>query len=137
MGLIAQFYRWVYSLFDSTPVHLAIVRRYADANGAYVGELFMYGTFAGTGCYRLVGCSLDTLPLDLGSLSLGDEPGTLDLLHDFLAPMAANTLRVGAAEPKDNEAVRKMIGRLPRRNVRLVIQNRFIERILEGKQNEH
>ena len=96
----------------------------------------MYGIFAGVGTYRMVGMSLDSLPLELGSLSLGDEPGTLDLLHDFLAPMGANTLRVGAAEPQDNDSVRQMIGKLPRRNIRLVIQNRFIERILESEPRE-
>jgi len=119
--------------FNHEPVHLAIVRRYQDAQGHNVGELYKYDTFAGVGCYRLVGCSLDSFPLDLGSLSLGDEPGSLDLLHDFLAPMAANTFRVGAAEPENNESVRRMIGRIPRRNIRLVIQNRFIEHVLERK----
>lgn len=79
----------------------------------------------------MIGASLDSFPLELGSLSLGDEPGALDLLHDFLAPMSDNTLRVGAAEPKDNESVRQMIGKLPRRNIRLVIQNRFVEHILD------
>jgi hypothetical protein len=134
--MLTKFYTWLRGLFDSSPIHLAIARRYQDANGHYIGELYMYSTFAGVGTYRLVGCSLDSLALDLTSLSLGDEPDTLDLEHDFLAPMAANTLRVGAAEPEDNEAVRKMIGKLPRRNIRLVIQNRSIERILEGKQND-
>lgn len=123
--------RWFYGLFDRQPVHLAIVRRYRDANGHNVGELYIYGVFAGVGSYRMIGASLDSFPLELGSLSLGDEPGALDLLHDFLAPMNANTLRVGAAEPKDNESVRRMIGRLPRRNIRLVIQNRFVEHILD------
>jgi hypothetical protein len=115
------------------PVHLAIVRRYVDANGHYVGELYMYGMFAGMGTYRLIGCSLDSLPLDMAALSLGDAPNTLDLEHDFLAIMPPNTLRVGAAEPKDNEGVRQMIARIPRRNIRLVIQNRFIEHIMERK----
>lgn len=131
--MIKQFLHWLGGLFDSAPVHLAIVRRYADANGHYVGELYCYGTFAGVGTYRMIGCSLDNFPLELGSLSLGDEPGALDLLHDFLAPMAANTFRVGAPEPKDNEQVRRMIGNMNRRNIRLVIQNRFIEHVLEGK----
>jgi hypothetical protein len=128
--VIDKLWLWFCNLFKRELVHLAIVRRYADANGHYVGELYMYDTFAGVGCYRLVGCSLDSLALDLRALSLADEPGALDLLHDFLAPLAANTLRVGAAEPKDNERVRQMIGKLPRRNIRLVIQNKFIEHIM-------
>lgn len=124
-------------LFDKQPVHLAMVRRYADANGHYVGELYMYGTFAGIGTYRMIGASLDSFPLALGSLALCDWPRALDLEYDFLAPMADNVFRVGAIEPKDNEQVRKLVSKLPRRNIRLVIQNRFIERILENKQNEH
>jgi hypothetical protein len=131
--MIERLLGWLRGLFDRSPVHLAIVRRYKDANGHYVGELYMYGTFAGVGSYRMVGCSLDSFPLELGSLSLGDEPGALDLLHDFMAPMQPNTLRVGAPEPKDNDNVRRMIGKLPRRNIRLVLQNKFIEHALDRK----
>jgi hypothetical protein len=131
--MLRRAWDFIRSLFDSSPVHLAIVRRYRDANSHNVGELYMYGVFAGVGSYRMIGASLDSFPLELGSLSLGDEPGALDLLHDFLEPMAENTLRVGAVEPKDNESVRRMIGKLPRRNIRLVIQNKFIEHIMERK----
>jgi hypothetical protein len=133
MTLIDTLLSWLRGLFSRKPVHLAIVRRYADANHSFIGELYMYGAFAGVGSYRMIGVSLDSLPLELGSLSLGDEPDTLDLAHDFLAPMPPNTLRVGAAEPADNDAVRKQIAALPRRNIRLVIQNRFIEHVLESR----
>lgn len=131
--MITKLYNYIRGIFNRTPVHLAIVRRYRDANGHYVGELYMYGTFAGIGSYRMVGCSLDSFPFDLGSLSLGDEPNALDLANDFLAPLPPNTFRVGAAEPRNNDAVRKMIARLPRRSIRLVIQNKFIEHVLESK----
>jgi hypothetical protein len=131
--MLTRFYTWLRRLFSRPPVHLAIVRRYVDANGSYVGELYMYDTFAGVGCYRLVGCSLDSLPLTMGMVSLADEPGTLDVLHDFLAPLPPDTLRVGAAVPEDNDAVRRMIGDIPRRNIKIVIQNRFIERVMERK----
>lgn len=124
---------WLKNLFNYSPVHLAIVRRYTDANSRFVGELYLYGVFAGVGTYRLVGCSLDSLPFDLAALSLADEPRTLDLAHDFLEPMAENMLRVGAPEPKDNENVRRMISNIPRRNIRLVIQNKFIERVMDKK----
>ncbi len=133
MNMLTQFYNYICGLFDHTPVHLVIVRRYADANGHYVGELYMQGVFAGVSSYRLVGCSLDSFPLELGALSLADEPTALDLLHDFLAPMLSNTLRVGATAPEENEKVLQTIARIPRRNIRLVIQNRFIEFILEGR----
>ena len=131
--MIQKIFDFIRGLFDRSPVHLAIVRRYRDANGHNVGELYKYDTFAGIGSYRMIGCSLDSLPLEMGSLSLGDEPGTLDLLHDFLATMAPNTLRVGAVEPQDNERTKRMIARIPRRNIRLVIQNKFIEHIMERK----
>jgi hypothetical protein len=131
--MIDKLLTWLRGLISREPVHLAVVRRYADANGHYVGELYKYDTFAGVGCYRLVGCSLDSLPLDMGSLSLGDEPQTLDLEHDFLAALEPNRLRVGAAEPKDNPFVIAMIRRIPCKNIRLVIQNKFIEYVMEPK----
>jgi hypothetical protein len=131
--MLKRLFDWLYRLFDTTPCHIAIVRRYADCNGSFVGELYLYSVLAGIGSYRLVGCSLDSFPLDLGSLSLGDAPHALDLVHDFLEPMPRNTLRVGAPIPVDNDTVRRMISNIPRRNIRLVIQNKFIEYVLERK----
>jgi hypothetical protein len=118
------------SLIDWSPAHLTIVRRYVDANGSYVGELYMRDT---SGNDRMLGMSLDTLPREMGSLLLCDAPNTLDLKNDFLAPMLSNTIRVGAAEPKDNDAVRARIARIPRWNIGLIIQNRFIEHVLENR----
>lgn len=139
MNNMSRFINWLRGLFSRTPVRLAIVRRYADANGHYVGELYLHsesrtpGTFAIVSAYKMIGVSLDSLPLELRALSLADDVDALDLKNDFLAPMMLNTLRVGAAEPKDNDNVRKMIGRLPRRNIRFVIQNKFIEHVMERK----
>src|SRR4029077_1749253 len=122
--MLKRFVAWLYNLIVSTPVHLAIVRRYTDANGAYVGELYLYGTQGGIGSYRCVGASLDSLPLNLGICSQVNDH--LDLAHDFLAPLPPNTIRVGALVPSANDAVREMIRKLSRRNIKLVIQNRFI-----------
>lgn len=136
--MLTKIYRWFVSLyaslFDYMPVDLAIVRRYQDANHNNVGELYRYDTFQGIGSYKLIGVSLDSFPLDTCMLSLASQPSALDLAHDFLAPMAANTLRVGAAQPCDNDSVRDMIAGIPRRNIRVSIQNRFIEYVLDGKQ---
>jgi len=110
IGWLRDLFASLDSLFDSSPIQLTIVRRYADANGCYVGELYMFNAFAGVPGYRLVGCTLDAFPFDLVGLSLGDEPGALDLQHDFLAPMVANTFRVGALRPEDNDSVKIMIG---------------------------
>jgi hypothetical protein len=117
------------SLFSPQPVRLAIVRRYCDANGNYVGELYMEGTFAGVSAYRMVGVSLDSLPLDWKE----SPEWTLDTSNDFLAMMPLHTVRVGAINPADNDRVRRMISDLPRRKMSLVIQNKFIEHVLETK----
>ena len=125
-------FQWLKSLFSRQPVRLAIVRRYQDANGNYVGELYMdqavrrkHDTFTG---YAMIGVSLDSLPLDW----VDDVCGyTLDTKNDFLAPMTHYTIRVGALEPQDNDMVRLMVSRLPRRNMTLKIQNRFIEHVMD------
>jgi|ERR1019366_4445098 hypothetical protein len=130
--MLTNLYNWLRGLFDHRLVMLTIVRRYRDAQGHNVGELYRYDTFAGVGAYRLIGCSLDSFPLELGSLSIND---TIDLTHDFLAPMDANTLRVGAAVPADNDAVRRMIAYIPRKNIRLSISNRFVEHIMADKKD--
>ena len=121
---------WLRGLFNHDLVMLTIVRRYQDAQKHNVGELYMYSTFAGIGAYRLIGCSLDSFPLDLAALSLLDEPDALDLKWDFLASMGCNRMRVGAALPEDNESVRRMIRRIPRHNIRIVISNRFVEHVM-------
>jgi hypothetical protein len=131
--MLTKFYMWLrlrlHGLFAAKPVKLAIVRRYADANGSYVGELYMEGNIAGVSAYRMIGVSLDTLPIDAVKL----ETWRLDTLNDFLVPMSPETIRVGAIDPKDNDSVRKMVRKLPRKNMTLIIQNRFIEHVLENK----
>jgi hypothetical protein len=122
------------SLVYRAPVHLAIVRRYQDANGNYVGELYREQTRNGISSYGMVGCSLDSLPFDAFNPSVDACSYTLDTDRDFLAlPMPPRHIRVGAFDPKDNDAVRRMIGSLPRRRMTVVIQNRFIEHVLDNK----
>jgi hypothetical protein len=130
--MFTRFNNWLRGLFDHRLVMLTIVRRYQDAQGHNVGELYMYSTLLGVGAYRLIGCSLDSFPLDLTELSQLDESGALDLVHDFLAPMGAYTLRVGAPEPQDNDTVRRMIAYIPRKNIRLNISNRFVEHVIDS-----
>jgi hypothetical protein len=120
--VIARLLSFVRSLFSPLSVRLAIVRRYADANGSYVGELYMDN---GKGSYGMVGASLDTLPLDW-------EDGhdwtafQLDTKNDFLAIPTPNMVRVGAMDPRDNDRVRAMVAALPRRGMTLAVQNRFM-----------
>lgn len=119
-------------LFAPRPVRLAIVRRYRDANGSNVGELYIEQERGGVRTYNMVGMSLDTLPFEL-SRPIGLSGGTLDTDNDFLAPMPNYRVRVGALSPQDNDSVREMVARLPRRRMTLTVQNRFIEHVLEAE----
>lgn len=129
---------WIKGFFRRDPVKLVIVRRYQDANGSYVGELYMYeivhrkyDTIKG---YRMIGVSLDTLPLDIMDRNKHTdherESFHLDTLNDFLAPIPGDTVRVGALDPIENDSVRQMMASLPRCRMFLFVQNRFIERVL-------
>lgn len=125
---------WLRGLMPGRPLCLAIVRRYADANGAYVGELYMEYIVCGMSGYRMIGYSLDTLPFTLAPCQrLGHH---LDIRNDFLAPMPRWTVRVGALEPEDNDSVRRMVARLPRRRLIVTIQNRFIEQVMRSPAQE-
>jgi hypothetical protein len=109
----------------------AVIRRYTDANGSFVGELYLLGTFAGVLGYSMIGVSLDTLPFDCQN---GVEGFDLDLEHDFLAPMAPGCVRVGAQDPRDNDAVRARVARLAREGtISLQVQNRFIEHVMQER----
>lgn len=123
--------RFIADLFSREPVKLAIVRKYQDVNGGFIGELYRHDvvkrkndTFVG---YRMIGVSLDTLPVDVVANECELGTWRLDTRNDFLAPMGKNTIRVGALDPKDNDGVRREVGRVSARRVRLVVQNRFIE----------
>src|ERR1700686_5392316 len=116
---------WPHVLPITRPVYsLAIVRRYCDANGAYIGELFLLGTFAGVLSYRMIGVSLDTLPFDCQN---GVPSFDLDTEHHFLDAMPVGCVRVGATDPQNNDAVRENVARLAKTGrIELKIQNRFI-----------
>lgn len=109
---------------------MAIVRRYADANGSFVGELYLLGSFAGVLGYQMIGVSLDTLPFEPTSVSSFD----LDVEHDFLAPMPEGCVRVGAQDPQDNDTVRAHVARIAREgSIVLQVQNRFVEHVMSKK----
>jgi len=115
-------------LFDFSTVRLAIVRKYTDANGAYIGELYL--ELPDKHGYRMIGVSLDSLPLDYP----GGKKWRLDTSNDFLAPLPRNVVRVGAVDPGNNDFIRDYVQHLPRWDMSLMVQNRFIEHVLEGKQ---
>jgi hypothetical protein len=108
---------------------MAIVRRYCDANGSFIGELYLLGTFAGVLGYQQIGMSLDTLPFDAKNVIAFD----LDTEHDFLFPMPSGCVRVGAQDPRDTGAVRKHVAKLAAEGrIALQVQNRFIEHVMDG-----
>jgi hypothetical protein len=124
--MLRQLWAALRRLIDFSPVRLAIVRRYQDANGHNVGELYL--ELPDKHGYRMVGVSLDSLPLDY----TGGKLWKLDTSRDFLAlPMPRNTVRVGAADPENNDFIRDYVAGLPRWNMSLMVQNRFIEHVLE------
>lgn len=135
--MLTKLYTWLRGLLSREPVRLAIVRRYTDANGAYVGELYVMDNFAGVSGYRMVGASLDTLPLDImdpvAHCDAERASFLLDTGNDFLAPMPPNTVRVGALDPHENDRTRHLVARLPRRGMGLVVRNGFIQHIMARK----
>lgn len=109
---------------------MAIVRRYTDANGSFVGELYVLGSFGGVLGYQMIGMSLDTLPFDVKDVPAFD----LDVEHDFLKPMPEGCVRVGAQDPRDDTAVRTHVAKLAKTGrIALQIQNRFVEHVMSKK----
>jgi hypothetical protein len=109
---------------------LVVIRRYTDANGSFVGELYLLGSFAGVLGYQMIGVSLDTLPFDAHEITAFD----LDTENDFLRPMPGGCVRVGAQDPLDNDSVRSHVAKLAREGtISLQVQNRFVEHVMERK----
>lgn len=121
-------YAWVRRLTIKKTYSMAIVRRYTDANGSFVGELYLLGTFMGVLQYQMIGVSLDTLPFNSREVKSFD----LDVENDFLVPMPVGCVRVGSQDPAWNDAVRNNVGRIAREGtICLQVQNRFIEHVLQ------
>lgn len=107
--------------FDT--VDLTIVRRYADAQTHFIGELY-----EGSGRdAKMIGMSCDNLPLNAVT-------GSYDIsyTHSFLDALPAMTIRVGALEPKDNAKIQEYIALRRFCMIRVTIMNRFIEYVLQG-----
>lgn len=126
--MLSKAVNFICLLFSRKPVRLVVVRRYQDANGSYVGELYMDGK---DGQCEMIGASLDNLPLDGDTVT-----GITDLIdtkHDFLDPFPTPQIRVGSLTPEDNDRVRRMVGKLPRGRMTVSVRNRFIEPVTERK----
>lgn len=129
--MFSSIWDWLRSFVDRQPIRLAVVRRYCDANGSYVGELYMAQEQNGVSSYRMIGASLDTFPLNATRLLENEPAYAIDTANDFLAPMMACRIRVGAIDPQDNDKVRQMVRRMPKYHMSFIIQNRFVEHVLE------
>lgn len=117
-------------------VHLTIVRRYADAQGNFIGELyerFEYGhaTESGAG-WRMIGASCDNWPLDADVSPIPMHPKVC-WSRSFLEALPQNTLRVGAMEPQDNADVQAYVARRRFLPLRVTVLNRFVEHVMEDK----
>lgn len=119
---------------DPQPVLLVICRKYLDANGRYIGELYAqhaakHGGIGSVNGLTMIGVSLDSLALG----ATEGQPDYLDTHNDFLALMPDNVIRVGAMEPLNTLAVRLAVRKMPKKCMRILLQNRFIESVVEGK----
>lgn len=108
-------------------LELTIVRRYADAQGHYIGELYK-GKDRDA---HMIGASCDNWPLNANTHALLDKP-SLCWRYSFLDPLPGNTLRVGSFDPKDNARVQTYIAMHRFNRVNIVVLNRFVEHVLEG-----
>lgn len=118
---------WYAAWHPFDPVHFTVVRRYVDAQGHFIGELY-----EGDGRdARMIGASCDNWPFNADVSPLPGHP-SLCWRKDFLAPLPVNTLRVGAMEPRDNEAVQSYVASRQLCPIRITILNRFVEHVLEA-----
>lgn len=108
-------------------VTLTIVRRYVDAQGHYIGELYEGDKHEA----KMIGVSCDNWPLNVGETGLIGAY-TLCYSLSFLDPMPANTIRVGSLEPTDNATIRAYISKKRFCHKTIIVRNRFIEYVLQG-----
>lgn len=114
------------TLLTYRPILVEIVRKYTDANGAYIGEMYVCHSANET---EFIGVTLDTFPLACKRLT-GVYP---DLYNDFLVPIPDDVFRVGAMHPEDYAKTVRRAKAFNWKNAHIVISNRFIEEILAGR----
>lgn len=127
----AKIKAFFYAVHNPDTVYITIVRRYADAQKRFIGELYL-GTERNA---QLLGASCDNLPFNVGLDYEGIRAPVrcaLEFKYDFLAPLPENTIRVGGWKPEENELVRQEISKRRYCRVKVFILNRFVEHILES-----
>lgn len=125
---VSQIAAFVYACYDSRPVLMTVIRRYLDAKGNYIGELYLHETGKPA---HMIGMTCDTFPLGAEFVL---NP-IIDTDHDFLDPMPMMRMRVGSMTPDENDRIRGMIAWFKFKDVRVNVQNRFCETILERPLN--
>jgi len=103
--------------------NVTIVRRYADAQGNYIGELYENE--------RMIGASCDNWPLN-DTVASSLRHSRVCYSKSFLEPLPDNTLRVGAFEPSLNVIVQEYVAARRFLPLRVTVCNRFIEYVLQG-----
>jgi hypothetical protein len=106
-------------------VSLTIVRRYVDAQGNYIGELYEGADRTA----HMIGATCDNLPLDADTTPLKGTP-RLCAMYSFLDPLPVNTLRVGAMEPMDHAGLQAYICLRRFNTLKIIVLNRFVEHIM-------
>lgn len=108
--------------------YLTVVRRYVDAQGHYIGELYEGNDRTA----KMIGASCDNWPLNADEHPLPPSPRVC-WREDFLAPLPDNTLRVGAMEPQDNAKAQAYVALRRFCILRVTVLNRFVEHVLGDK----
>lgn len=123
LGVLAAIGYTLLHPFDT--FNITVVRRYIDAQGRYIGELY-----EGDGRdARMIGASCDNMPLNVEGWRLPLD-AALCSRYSFLDAMPVNTIRVGAMEPQDNAAVQEYVALRRWLPLRVSILNRFVERVM-------
>jgi hypothetical protein len=115
---------WYFVAHPFAVVKLTVVRRYVDAQGNYIGELYKDG--------RMIGASCDNWPLDVDMHRLIASP-KLCWRYSFLEPLPQYTIRVGGIEPGTNTLVQAHIAERRFCDIKITVVNRFVEHVLERK----
>ena len=115
---------WYFIAHPFVIVKLTIIRRYVDAQGHYIGELYEDG--------RMIGASCDNWPLDTRLHDLLAAP-RLCWRHSFLEPLPVSTIRVGGTEPAAHAVIQRHIADRRFCAKKIVVVNRFVEYVLESR----
>jgi hypothetical protein len=119
---------WYTVMHPFDVIYFTVVRRYADAQGNYISELY-----EGNGRdAKMIGASCDNWPLDADMKPLPTHP-QLCWSKSFLDPLPRNTLRVGAMEPQDNARTQEYISIRRFCVIRIMVLNRFVEYVLDKR----